>query len=555
MNSQNLPKFVVLAILDGWGMAPDSEGNAITKAKTPNIRKYLASYPHTQLIASGQAVGLPKGEDGNTETGHLNLGAGRIVYQDLERINMAIADGSFFKNQVLLDSINHVKKYKSKLHLMGLVGAGGVHSNLEHIYALILLTSKENFKDVYLHLFTDGRDSPPTAAKTYISNLQKVIEKEKIGTIATIMGRYWPMDRDRRWDRTEKAYLALTRGEGHLVKTPQEAIDSSYAIGITDEFIEPSCIAGAGGKPVALIEENDAVIFFNFRIDRPRQLSMAFVFNDFSVADTVMKAETHREARQKALENEGIKQSLSEPFKRGAPLKNLFYVTMTRYSKSLVDEGAKVAFPPEIVDMPLGRVISLQDLSQLRATESEKERFVTFYFNGLREQPFPREDRLIIPSPKVATYDLKPEMSCEELTNSLITKMGALDYPFTLVNYPNADMVAHTGNLKPTIKAVEVVDGAVGKLGSFVLSSGGALIVTADHGNAEEMTNLLTGDMDTEHSANPVPFIVISHAFIGKPISLPSGILADVAPTVLALMNLDIPSNMTGRNLLSNLNL
>src|SRR3990172_7841236 len=281
-------KFVVLAILDGWGIALKGPGNAITQARTPNMTSFWASYPHTQLQASGQAVGLPRGEDGNTETGHLNLGAGRIVYQELERINMSVADGTFFKNRELLSAIEHAKRNNSNLHLMGLIGAGGVHSNIEHLFALILLAKKNNFNNLYLHLFTDGRDSPPTSARTYIDKIKEVIRKEKIGNIVSIMGRYWAMDRDLRWDRTARAYLALTQGLGNLVKTPEEAVENSYKLGKTDEFIYPSLICDSDGKPITKIKNNDAIIFFNFRIDRPRQLTKSFILSDFS-EETIIK--------------------------------------------------------------------------------------------------------------------------------------------------------------------------------------------------------------------------------------------------------------------------
>ncbi|MCJ7614425.1 2,3-bisphosphoglycerate-independent phosphoglycerate mutase, partial [Candidatus Bathyarchaeota archaeon] len=299
MTLQKRTKFVVLAILDGWGIAPPGPGNAVTLAKTPNMDRLWASYPHTQLNASGEAVGLPRGDAGNTETGHLNLGAGRIVYQDLERINMAIADGSFFNNKVFLDAFDHARKNNSNLHLMGLIGAGGVHSNLGHLIALIQLAKKQNYSNVFLHLFTDGRDSPPTASLSYINQLREVIKREGVGTIASIMGRYWAMDRDRRWDRTEKAYLALTKGQGQLVKTPEEAIELSYSQGKTDEFIEPCLISDREGKPLAIIKDNDACIFFNFRIDRPRQLTSAFLVQDFREESLALEFDPYLEKYEK----------------------------------------------------------------------------------------------------------------------------------------------------------------------------------------------------------------------------------------------------------------
>lgn len=544
-------KFVVLAILDGWGIAPDNPGNAITKANTINMNKFLASYPHAELEASGDAVGLPKGEDGNTETGHLNLGAGKIVYQDLQRINMAIADESFYTNKVLLGAIEHAKKNHSRLHYMGLVGAGGVHSNIEHLFALIHLAKRAEFKDVFIHVFTDGRDSPPTAAKIYLKHLEDEIQKEGVGTIASVMGRYYAMDRDQRWDRTGKAYEALTKGVGNLVKTPEEAIDNSYSEGLTDEFITPSLMVDSFKKPVGLITDNDAIVFFNFRIDRPRQLTKAFVFEDLKRGDLTYDFDPYIVKYTKKHTQTPSEQVISSPFNRGVPLKNIYFVTMTDYGKQLVENGALPAFPPEVVQAPASSVISNAGFSQLKITESEKERFVTFYFNGLREASYDLESRIIIPSPKVATYDQKPEMSTEELMTALIHNLSVGDYRFVLVNFPNADMVGHTGNIGAAVKAVETIDTALGKLANYVLAYDGALVITADHGNAEEMINLQTGGIDTEHSINRVPFVVISKRLMGKGYKLRSGILADVAPTILSMLDIMKPASMTGRNLLA----
>jgi len=546
-------KLVLLVVLDGWGIAAPGPGNAISLANTINMNRFWANYPHTQLSASGEAVGLPRGEAGNTETGHLNLGAGRIVYQDLQRINMSIADGVFFQNETLITAINHAKENNSNLHFMGLIGAGGVHSNIEHLYALIELAQKQNFNRVFLHLFTDGRDSPPTAAKTYVSQIREVISKVGIGQIASIMGRYWAMDRDLRWDRTAKAYFLLTEGRGDLVKTPEEAIDISYSEGKTDEFIEPSMVTGPDSKPIGIVHDNDSVVFFNFRIDRPRQLSRAFVFDDFKSANIssgfdpyqVKYAKTHLPITPLGIQT---------PFERGPKLKNLFFVTMTEYEKQIVEAGAKVAFPPENVKIPLGRVISEAGFRQLRASESEKERFVTFYFNGQQEAPFDGEDRTIVPSPKVATYDLKPEMSARELTDTVLSKLRDVgDYKFVLINFANADMVGHTGSIGATVKACDVIDECLEKLASWILAYGGTMLITGDHGNAEEMINTQTGQIETEHSSNPVPFIVLSKDLLGRSQVLTSGILADVAPTVLKILGLEVPGSMTGRNLLDSL--
>jgi len=544
-------KFVILAVLDGWGISAPSAGNAISLANTININRYMAGYPHTQLSASGESVGLPRGEAGNTETGHSNLGAGRIVYQDLMRINMSIADGTFFTNPTLLGAIDHAVKNNSNLHLMGLIGAGGVHSNIEHLFALIQLCSRNKFDRVFLHLFTDGRDSPPTAAKIYINSIREVIKMEKIGQIASVMGRYWAMDRDHRWDRTAKAYFALTKNEGNLVKTPEEIIESSYENGITDEFIDPSLICDQNGKPLSKISDNDAVVFFNFRIDRPRQLSRAFLYSDFNKLDEASSFDPFLvKYKQKHLIEEPVIKIST--FERPEKLKNLYFATMTQYEKSLIDEGAKVAFCPEIVDMPLGRVISEAGYKQLRASESEKERFVTYYFNGQQEIPLEMEDHLIVPSPKVATYDLKPEMSSIELTDSVLTKLKDYqDYKFILVNYAAPDMVGHTGNIGSAVKACQITDECVARLANFALAYDGALVITADHGNVEEMIDAQSGQIETEHSSNPVPLIIIKKDFMGKGQVLPSGVLADVAPTILKLLNIPIPTQMSGRNLLN----
>ncbi len=549
MNS-DAPEFILLTVLDGWGIAPPGAGNAISKASTPNMNRFWAVYPHTHLGASGESVGLPRGEVGNTETGHLNLGAGRIVYQDLQRVNMSIADGSFFKNEVLIGAIAHAKKNNSNLHYMGLIGAGGVHSNIEHLFALIQLAHEQKFDRVFLHLFTDGRDSPPTAAKAYISQINEIITRQGIGKIATLMGRYWAMDRDLRWDRTQKAYECLTAGKGHLVKTSEEAIDTSYSEGKTDEFIEPAIMSDANGNPVALIKENDSVVFFNFRIDRPRQLAKAFVYQEFAKANKEIAFDPYSIKYEKS-HLPHLPSGAEEPFKRGPRLKNLSFVTMTEYSKDIVENGAIVAVPPEVVKIPLGRVIAETGYKQLRAAESEKERFVTFYFNGQQEIAFEGEDRLIVPSPKVATYDLKPEMSAREITSSVLKKIGDFpDYKFILINFANADMVGHTGSIGAAAKACEVVDECLGKLADWVLAYNGLMIITADHGNAEEMIDSHKGEIETEHSSNPVPFIAISNSLTGKSETLNAGILADIAPTVLKTLRMQVPSSMTGSNLL-----
>ena len=417
---------------------------------------------------------------------------------------------------------------------------------------LIQLASRNSFKNVYLHLFTDGRDSPPTSAALYLKSIREVLAKEGVGQIASLMGRYWAMDRDFRWERTAKAYFALTKGVGKITPSLESAITESYSLGKTDEFIEPCLVAGADGKPLALIKDNDSVIFFNFRIDRPRQLTSAFVFKEFIPEKISWGFDPFMVKYTKS--HLTVEVHTASSFQRGPALNNLYFATMTEYAKPLADAGVKVALPPEIVEMPLGRVISEHNLKQLRMSESEKERFVTFYFNGQQEAALPEEERVIIPSPKVPTYDLKPEMSARELTAKLLERLrDSVDYSFILVNFANPDMVGHTGNIGAAARACEVVDECVGKIADFILAYGGTLLITADHGNAEEMINSQTGEIDTEHNANPVPFIVVSKDLIGRAQTLPSGILADIAPTVLNLMGITPPSAMSGRNLLESL--
>lgn len=539
---------ITLIVLDGWGLAPPGPGNAISGADTPNINKFWAGFPHTQLAASGEAVGLPRGEPGNTETGHLNLGAGRIVYQDLPRINMAVADGSFFKNTAFLTAVEHARKNNSNLHLMGLLGAGGVHSSIEHLFALLRLCKEQNFKNVFVHVFTDGRDSPPNAAASYISRLEEVMKKEEIGQIASVMGRYWAMDRDLRWERTEKAYLALTGGRGRFVTSAKEAIDQSYDENVTDEFINPSLVV-RNGSPIALVGEGDSVIFFNFRIDRPRQLTRAFVFEDFEKEAQTQPDFDPYLVRYKGKHLAEIPQT--PVFKRGPGIKDLCFVTMTEYGKPL-NRYVSVAFPPVAIQMPLARVLSNDHLRQLRMAESEKERFVTFYFNGQQELVFSGEDRVIVPSPKVPTYDMLPEMSARELTNVFLRKLDAAlpeRYSFVLLNFANADMVGHTGNIEAAKVGCGVIDECLGKIVQKVDSLGGATLITADHGNAEQMLGP-DGSPHTEHTTNPVPFIIVGKEFLGNPQMLQSGILADVAPTVLKLLGLPQPPDMTGRPLI-----
>lgn len=540
---------VVLLIMDGWGIAPDMPGNAITRANTPNFNRFLQTYPHGQLSASGEAVGLPRNEVGNTETGHLNLGAGIIVYQDLPRINMAIADGSFYANKVFTDAIEHVKQNQSTLHLMGLIGAGGVHANNEHLFALIMLARENGLKNVALHLFTDGRDSPPTAALEYLKRVQTALSQHGVGFIASLMGRYYAMDRDERWERTEVAYRALVGDPTTpIYGTPDEIIQASYQAGITDEFIKP-CLIKDQNEQTHPIKAGDSVIFYNFRIDRPRQLTKAFVYDNFEVEAQVSRGFDPFAIRYIKRHIPLFKPS-TKPFIRGTRLENLYFATMTEYEKNL---PAQIAFPPQIVKNPVGRVIADHGLRQLRLSESEKERFVTFYFNGQREMPFVAEDRTIIESLKVPTYDLAPQMCTPEITQALIDKLRENAYDCYVVNFACPDMVGHTGVLPAGIKAVETVDDALGKLEQVIKDVNGALLITADHGNVEEMVNLQTGGVDTEHSSYPVPFIAVSSVFEGKAITLREGILADIAPTILYLLGIPEPIEMSGRNLLADI--
>ncbi len=539
-------KPVVLIILDGWGLAPPGPGNAIRLAKLPNFQRLWNSYPHAELSASGESVGLPQGEDGNTETGHINLGAGRVVYQDLPRINMAVSDGSFAQNEAFLGAVNYVNSHSSRLHIMGVVSDAGVHASRNHLYALLTLLSRMTTKPpVLLHLFTDGRDAPPKSAARFVSEVETFVEMNKVGSIATIIGRYYAMDRDRRWERTKRAYQALTEVSGTLTaRDSKAAIEQAYRKGQTDEFIEPTILLDSLGKPLPRISNHDSVIFINFRIDRPRQLTRAFVLADFESQGASYSYDPYSvKYYHKHVVEPDTRQ---KPFKRHIVLPNLFFVTMTEYERHL---PCTVAFPPQLVLNPLGKVYADNRHRQLRASESEKERFVGYYFNGLREDPFPGEDHIIIPSPKVATYDLAPEMSSFELTQHLVDRLGARVYSFILVNFANPDMVGHTGNIAAAIRACEVTDQHLGTIVPAVLAIGGTCIITADHGNVEEMLGP-DGSMDTEHSTFAVPFLFINRMFESRPMILPRGTLADVAPTVLSFQKLPIPQEMTGTNLL-----
>lgn len=536
---------VVLIIIDGWGLAAPGPGNAVSQAKIVNIPSFWNDFPHTTLSASGLAVGLPEGAVGNSETGHINLGAGRVIYQDITRINESIKDKSFFSNQAFISALKYTDKFKSAIHILGLVGDSTVHSNLIHLYALLeFLKNNAQSKSVYLHLFTDGRDSPPKSGARLISQIKDRCDALKIGKIATIIGRYYAMDRDYRWERTEKAYRSLTEYIENRDASPQQVIKKSYMKGITDEFIEPVILLDEQGHPYPRIQEHDAVICINYRVDRPRQLTKAFVLADF---------ENHRPVEyfdplaEKYLHSHIVHPVLKLPFKRKVIFQNLFFVTMTEYERNL---SCSVAFSPIQVEKPIGWVFSSHNLRQLRISETEKERFVTYYFNGMREDPFPGEDRLIIPSPKVSTYDLKPEMSAYEIADHACDRISSNIYSFIVINFANTDMVAHSGNISPSIKACETVDICVGKIVRTVLETNGSCIITADHGNVEELISP-TGEQDTEHSHNPVPCIIMNGKFYKKAYTLPHGKLADIAPTILFLSHIAIPKYITGINLLA----
>jgi len=505
-------KKVILIILDGFGQSESQEGNPIKQVSPQNINFYKENYPFTTLNASGTYVGLPENEVGNSEVGHINIGAGRIVLQDLPRINNAIDDFTFFNNRSLANSIDHVKKTAGNVHLLGLIGEGNVHSSLKHLFALLKFYKKNNFKSVFLHLFTDGRDSPPNSGIETIKEIEEKISQIGVGKIASIMGRYFAMDRDNRWERTQKAYECLTLGNNkNNYASASEAIQKSYEKGITDEFIEPVNVLDENNN-LKIIKEGDSVVFFNFRIDRSRQLTKAFVSDKFPNR-----------------------------------LSDLFFVTMTEYEKNL---SVHVIFPPIHINPNLGQLISQNNLKQLRLTESEKERFVTYYFNGQNEVIYNGETRKIFLSPKVATYDKKPEMSAYEITDYLIHEIKTQQYDFILVNFANADMVGHTGDIGACKKAIETLDVCLGNISKSSLENNYSLIITADHGNIEQKINPKTGDVSTEHTSNPVPFFAISNEFKNKKINIQNGKLADVGVTILNLLDIDIPEKMTGMNLL-----
>ena len=507
-------KPVMLMILDGFGIAEKSEGNAVALANKPNFDRLIKEYPNTQLQASGMAVGLPEGQMGNSEVGHLNIGAGRIVYQELTRITKAIEDGDFFENEALMKAMKNAKENNASLHLMGLLSDGGVHSHIEHLKGLLEFAKKEGLQKVYVHAFMDGRDVPPSSGKDFIIKAEEMMKEVGVGQIATVSGRYYAMDRDNRWERVQLAYNAIVLGEGEKASSAVEAIDNSYHDEKTDEFVLP-CVIEEDGHPTATIKNGDSVVFFNFRPDRARELTRAINDKEF--------AGFNRETL------------------------DLTFVTMTQYDKTL--ERVNIAFKPQTLVNTLGEYVSSKGLEQLRIAETEKYAHVTFFFNGGVEKENPGEERKVIPSPKVATYDLKPEMSAYEVTDELLNRLDQDKYDMIILNFANPDMVGHTGVVQAAVKAIEAVDECLGKIVDKVLEKDGTVFITADHGNAETEIDFSTGNPFTAHTTNPVPFVWVSNNIDGR--TLKSGKLADIAPTMLNVMNLEVPEEMTGECLIT----
>jgi len=506
-------KLVTLVILDGFGLTEIERGNAIKAAKKPNLDKFFNTYPNTILHCSGLDVGLPEGQMSGSEVGHMNIGAGRVVYQSLPRISKSIADGDFFQKQEFLDAISNCKRNNTKLHLMGLLSDGGVHSYNTHLYALLELAKKENFKEVYVHCFLDGRDVSPTSGIGYIKELIEKISSIGIGSVATVMGRYYAMDRDEMWDRIEKAYDAMVLGEGNHCESAVIALERSYNEKVTDEFVKPTVIT-SNDTPVALISENDSIIFYNFRPDRARLITRALVDEKF------------------------------KGFERKKGYFPVKFVCMTQYDLEM--PNVSVVYKTESLENNLGDYLSQKGLKQFRIAETQKYAHVTFFFNGGLEEPYKGEDRLLIPSPKVDTFDQKPEMSAFEITAEAVKKIKSGEYDFVLMNYANCDMVGHTGNFDATVKAVETVDKCVGEIVESVLNQNGVVLITADHGNCEQMIDYNTGEIFTPHTTNVVPFILI-----GKDVVLRKGKLANIAPTILEILGLEKPTAMNEESLIT----
>jgi len=507
-------KLVALIILDGFGINPREDGNAVKAAYKPNLDRFFFEYPNTVIRCSGMDVGLPRGQMGNSEVGHTNIGAGRIVYQELTRITKSIEDGDFFEKKEFLNAVDNCRRHNSKLHLFGLLSDGGVHSHNTHLYALIELAKKQGLKDVFVHCFFDGRDVPPDSAKDYVEELEKKLKEIGVGKIASVMGRYYAMDRDNRWERVSLAYNAMVLGEGLTAGSAGQAVAESYERKEFDEFVKPAVIL-ENGQPIAAISENDSVIFFNFRPDRAREITRTFVDPEF------------------------------KGFERPKGFFPLYYVCMTQYDKTM--PNAVVAFKPESLTNTFGEYISKRGCRQLRIAETEKYAHVTFFFNGGVEAVYEGEDRALIPSPKVPTYDLKPEMSAYEVTDEVINRINSKDYDVIILNFANCDMVGHTGFFDAAKAAVEAIDKCLGRIIDAIQAQGGIALITADHGNAEQMVDYETGGPFTAHTTNVVPLIAIG---LGD-VKLKEGRLADLAPTILEIMGLEKPEEMTGESLIS----
>ena len=505
-------KPVMLMILDGFGINENTDGNAVKTAKTPNIDKLMKKYQTTEIYTSGLKVGLPEGQMGNSEVGHTNIGAGRIVYQDLTKITKSIEDGDFFTIPEFTEAIENCKKYNSKLHILGLLSDGGVHSHIRHLYGLLEMAKRRDFEDVYVHCFLDGRDTPPASAEGYIVQLEEKMKEKNLGKIASISGRYYAMDRDKRWDRVKKCYDALVNGEGEKATSATIAIEDSYQKEVFDEFVVPTVICN-GDTPIATIQNHDSVIFFNFRPDRAREITRTIVDKEFNEFET-KKLDT-------------------------------YFVCFTNYDETM--PNVKIAFKKEPLVNTLGEVLANNGLTQLRIAETEKYAHVTFFFNGGEEKQYAGEDRILVPSPKVATYDLKPEMSAYEVTDNVVKAIDSDKYDVIILNYANPDMVGHTGSLPAAIKAIETIDECVGKVVETMLAHHGTMLITADHGNAEQMIDYKTGEPHTAHTTNPVPLILVTE---NEDLKINSGKLADLAPTILELLNIEKPKEMTGESIL-----
>lgn len=507
------PKPIVLAVLDGWGIAPSWGGNAVTLARTPFMNMAEKSYPFTPLQASGEWVGLPHSERGNSEVGHLNIGSGQIVQESFPAITSSITDGTFFTNPALVQAFQRAKQTRKAVHIMGLVSDGGIHSHINHLYALLEMAKQQGVANVYIHAITDGRDTAPFNAQEYLAHLNTKLQEYGFGRVLTVSGRYYAMDRDHRWDRIEKVYRAITEGIGQTIGTAEGAVALAYRDGYSDEFIPPTVVEQPG-QVFPTLQDGDSFIFFNFRGDRAREITQAIVLQTF------------------------------EGFSRRRVVHDLFFVGFTFYQEGLPIE---VAFKPQDVKEPLSFVLSQNNIKQLHVAETEKYAHVTYFFNGGQETEFPNEQRLLVPSPKVASYDQVPEMSSAGITQAVIDNLT--NYDFIILNYANPDMVGHTGNLRATIQACEAVDKGLQRIYEAVVKLNGLLIVTADHGNAEQMVNPRTGEPDTEHSNNPVPFVITGPAALQLKLR-DGGALSDVAPTILDIMGIAPSKEMTGKTLI-----